>query len=181
MSESVFPEETPSEDASAADASSIEPAPDETSSTEAAESRADWKVFRLVVALLGLVIVGFGLFDLFTGTSGLPDAISEKNATLESNYRFLAALMVGVGAAFIAIAIKFTWANVLIFVCATIFLGGLARVVSWAISGLPNVLMILLMIIELVVPPVIAVWYLWINRTQKLRETYRGMGALPKQ
>ncbi|WP_394942142.1 DUF4345 domain-containing protein [Psychromicrobium sp. YIM B11713] len=150
-------------------------------SPQPANDLADWKVFRLAVAALGIVIVAFGAFSLFAGVKGLPDAISESNATLESNYRFFAALLVGVGAAFVAIAIKFNWANVLIFVCATIFLGGLARVLSWAISGLPNFLMILLMIVELVIPPVIAVWYLWINRTQKLRESYRGMNTVPKQ
>ncbi|AJT40554.1 DUF4345 domain-containing protein [Psychromicrobium lacuslunae] len=180
MSEPLVPEDVPEDLPTESSTEAAEAAADPVK-TQAAEDLADWKVFRLVVAALGVVIAGFGLFDLFVGVKGLPDAISENNATLESNYRFFAAILVGVGAAFVAIAVKFNWANVLIFVCATIFLGGLARVFSWAVSGLPNFLMILLMILELVIPPVIAVWYLWINRTQKLRASYRGMNTVPKQ
>lgn len=152
-------------------------APEAPAQTEAEQKVADWKVFRIVVGAIGVLLAGFGVYGVALGTQALPDAIEAVNPTLESGYRFLAALLIGVGAAFVAIAIKFEWANILVFVCSTVFLGGLARVISWALSGLPNVLMILLMIAELVVPPVIVVWYLWINRTQQLRRSYQGTAA----
>lgn len=160
------------------EASDTSPVADKSACSEAQQETAhqdaaDWKVFRLVVGAIGVLLAGFGFYHVLLGTKALPNALEVMNSTLESNFRFLSALLIGVGAAFVAIAIKFEWANILVFVCSTIFLGGLARVLSWALSGLPNVLMILLMIAELAVPPVIVVWYLWINRTQQLRRSYR--------
>lgn len=143
-----------------------------------AEKLADWKVFRVVVAIIGLALLAIGLYDVIAGAEGAPGFTGTSDASLESSYRFLAGVFLGTGVAFVAIAIKFQWAQVLFFVSGMIFLGGLARVLSWAISGTPTVLAIFEMIAELVFPPVIVVWYLWVNRTQKLRASYR-QGAVP--
>lgn len=142
--------------------------------------RADWKLFRAAVALVGLLLLGFGVFQVLTGTAGLPEATSEVNATLESNYRFFAALLVGVGAAFLTIAVKFEWANVLWFVCAMVFIGGIARVISWALSGTPHVIMILLMVLELVIPPLLVVWHRWVAKTAELKRMYSHGESSPE-
>lgn len=136
------------------------------------ENRGDWKLFRAAVALVGLLLLGFGVFQVLLGTAGLPGPASETTPTLESNYRYFAALLVGVGAAFLTIAVKFEWANVLWFVCAMVFIGGIARVISWALSGTPHVIMIVLMVLELVVPPVLVVWHRWLVKTAELKRTY---------
>lgn len=143
-----------------------------TGSERGDETRADWKLFRAAVALVGLLLLGFGVFDVLTGTAGLPGPAPEVSPTLQSNYRFFAALMAGVGAAFLTIAVKFEWANVLWFVCAMVFIGGIARVISWALSGTPHVIMIVLMILELVIPPILVVWHRWIAKTAELKRAY---------
>jgi hypothetical protein len=127
-------------------------------------SGGDWNVFRTVVVLVGLVIAG---------TAGLPDTEgSPVNPTLENQFRFFSAMMVGVGAAFITIAIKFQWANMLWLVCLMVFVGGIGRVLSWAFSGTPNYIMIILMIVELAFPPALLVWHKYIAKTSQMRQDF---------
>ncbi|MCU1633008.1 MAG: hypothetical protein JWM61_1660 [Micrococcaceae bacterium] len=138
-----------------------------------ASSGGDWNVFRTVVVLVGLVIAGFGAYYLILGTAGLPDTeASPVNPTLENQFRFFSAMMVGVGAAFITIAIKFEWANMLWLVCLMVFIGGIGRVLSWAFSGTPNYVMIVLMVVELAFPPALLVWHKYIAKTSAMRKEF---------
>ncbi|WP_051427561.1 DUF4345 domain-containing protein [Arthrobacter sp. H20] len=151
-----------------------------TSGKETAKTKSpkgEWGVFRTVVVLVGLVLAGFGAYYLITGTSGLPDTdISGPSPTLESQFRFFAAMMVGVGAAFITIGVKFEWANMLWMVCLMVFIGGIGRVLSWAFSGTPHFLMIILMVIELAFPAALLVWHRYIAKTTEIRNEYAARG-----
>ncbi len=141
-----------------------------TKSGTSASSGGDWNVFRTVVVIVGVIIAGFGAYYLILGTAGLPDTEADPvNPTLESQFRFFSAMMVGVGAAFITIAIKFEWANMLWLVCLMVFVGGIGRVLSWAFSGTPNYVMIILMVVELAFPPALLVWHKYIAKTSSLR------------
>lgn len=136
-------------------------------------SGGDWNVFRTVVVLVGLVIAGFGAYYLILGTAGLPDTeAGPVNPTLENQFRFFSAMMIGVGAAFITIAVKFQWANMLWLVCLMVFVGGIGRVLSWAFSGTPNYILIILMIVELAFPPALLVWHKYIAKTSDLRREF---------
>ncbi|WP_146065636.1 DUF4345 domain-containing protein [Arthrobacter pityocampae] len=138
-----------------------------------ASTGGDWNVFRTVVVLVGLALAAFGAYYLILGTAGLPDTEGTPvNPTLESQFRFYSAMMVGVGAAFITIAIKFQWANMLWLVCLMVFMGGIGRVLSWAFSGTPNYLMIILMVIELAFPAALLVWHKYIAKTTELRKEF---------
>lgn len=138
-----------------------------------AKGSSEWGVFRTVVVLVGLVIAGFGAYYLITGTSGLPESgEGPVNPTLENQFRFFAAMMVGVGAAFVTIAIKFQWANMLWLVCLMVFIGGIGRVLSWAFSGTPHYLLIILMVVELAFPAALLVWHRYIAKTSELRREY---------
>ncbi|WP_104118210.1 DUF4345 domain-containing protein [Arthrobacter sp. B1805] len=138
-----------------------------------ATSGGDWNVFRTVVVLVGLVIAGFGAYYLILGTAGLPDTeATPVNPTLENQFRFFSAMMIGVGAAFITIAIKFQWANMLWLVCLMVFVGGIGRVLSWAFSGTPNYVLIILMVVELAFPPALLVWHKYIAKTSDLRREF---------
>ncbi|MEG9247613.1 DUF4345 domain-containing protein [Arthrobacter sp. Soc17.1.1.1] len=140
-------------------------------------SGEDWNVFRTVVVLVGLVLAAFGAYYLILGTAGLPDTeASPANPTLESQFRFFSAMMVGVGAAFITIAIKFQWANMLWLVCLMVFIGGIGRVLSWAFSGTPNYVLIILMVVELAFPPALLVWHKYIAKTSDLRREFAQRG-----
>ena len=140
---------------------------------KAASTGGDWNVFRTVVVLVGLALAAFGVYYLILGTAGLPDTEGTPvNPTLESQFRFYSAMMVGVGAAFITIAIKFQWANMLWLVCLMVFVGGIGRVLSWAFSGTPNYLLIILMVIELAFPAALLVWHKYIAKTSELRKEF---------
>lgn len=142
-----------------------------------ASKGGDWNVFRTVVVLVGLVIAGFGAYYLILGTAGLPDTEADPvNPTLENQFRFFSAMMVGVGAAFITIAIKFQWANMLWLVCLMVFVGGIGRVLSWAFSGTPNYVLIILMVVELAFPPALLVWHKYIAKTSDLRREFAERG-----
>ena len=139
--------------------------------------KGEWGVFRTVVVLVGLILAGFGAYYLITGTSGLPDTdIGNPSPTLESQFRFFAAMMVGVGAAFITIGVKFEWANMLWMVCLMVFIGGIGRVLSWAFSGTPHYMMIILMVIELAFPAALLVWHRYIAKTTEIRNEYAARG-----
>lgn len=145
----------------------------DTKAGSPASSGGDWNVFRTVVVLVGVVIAGFGAYYLILGTAGLPDTeATPVNPTLENQFRFFSAMMVGVGAAFITIAIKFQWANMLWLVCLMVFVGGIGRVLSWAFSGTPNYVMIVLMVIELAFPPALLVWHKYIAKTSDMRREF---------
>ena len=137
------------------------------------KSSDDWGVFRAVVIGVGILVAGVGIYYLTTGTAGVADTGGgEVNPSLESQFRFFSAMMVGVGAAFIAIAVKFQWANMLWLVCLMVFLGGIGRVLSWAFSGTPHYTMIILMILELAFPPALLVWHRFIAKTSELKREF---------
>jgi len=122
---------------------------------------------------VGVIIAGFGAYYLIVGTAGLPETEGTPvNPTLESQFRFFSAMMIGVGAAFITIAIKFQWANMLWLVCLMVFAGGIGRVLSWAFTDTPHYLMIILMVIELAFPAALLVWHKYIAKTTDLRREF---------
>lgn len=144
------------------------------------KSSDDWGVFRAVVIGVGILIAGVGIYYLATGTAGVADTGGgEINPSLESQFRFFSAMMVGVGAAFIAIAVKFQWANMLWLVCLMVFLGGIGRVLSWAFSGTPHYTMIILMILELAFPPALLVWHRFIAKTSELKREFSEGSSAP--
>ncbi|TDK26961.1 DUF4345 domain-containing protein [Arthrobacter crusticola] len=134
---------------------------------------SDWSMFRTVVVLVGLILAGFGAYYLILGTAGLPDTDARPvNPTLENQFRFFSAMMVGVGAAFVTIAVKFQWANMLWLVCLMVFAGGIGRVLSWAFSGTPHYLLIILMVVELAFPAALLVWHKYITKTTQMRKDF---------
>ncbi|RJU01547.1 DUF4345 domain-containing protein [Arthrobacter frigidicola] len=151
---------------------------DRTKAREGAKPRegiggSDWSMFRTVVVLVGLILAGFGAYYLILGTAGLPDTDARPvNPTLENQFRFFSAMMVGVGAAFVTIAVKFQWANMLWLVCLMVFAGGIGRVLSWAFSGTPHYLLIILMVVELAFPAALLVWHKYITKTTQMRKDF---------
>lgn len=152
-----------------------------TTSSGKPGKQQDWGLFRAVVALYGLVIIAYGVWQIFAGTASLPGESTGSSATVAASYGALAAVLCGVGAAFVAIAVKFKWANVLWFVCLMIFLGGVGRIFSWAIFGLPHPLMIVLMVLDLVIPPCLLVWHAWIRKANRIRSEMTQGGTQPAE
>ena len=108
------------------------------------------------MALYGLFMIAYGLWQVFGGVKAVPDAPTDfANPSVQSNYVFFASTYVGVGLSFVFIALKFKWVNMLAFSCLVVFLGGVGRILSWVNFGTPNCLL---------------VWYGWINKSNAIRQ-----------
>ena len=140
-------------------------------SLEEAAKPQNRAAFRAAVALYGLFMIAYGVWQVLGGVRVIPDAPQDfANPSVQSNYVFFAAAYVGVGLSFVFIALKFKWVNMLVFSCLVVFLGGVGRILSWAFFGTPHWSLIVLMVTELVIPPCLLVWYSWINKSNKIRE-----------
>lgn len=140
-------------------------------SIEEAAKPQNRAAFRAAVALYGLFMIAYGLWQVFGGVLAVPDAPTDfANSSVQSNYVFFASTYVGVGLSFVFIAIKFKWVNMLAFSCLVVFLGGVGRILSWVNFGTPNWILIVLMVTELVIPPCLLVWYGWINKSNAIRQ-----------
>ena len=140
-------------------------------SLEEAAKPQNRAAFRAAVALYGLFMIAYGVWQVLGGIRVIPDAPADfANPSVQSNYVFFAATYVGVGLSFVFIAVKFKWVNMLAFSCLVVFLGGVGRILSWAFFGTPHWSLIVLMVTELVIPPCLLVWYGWINKSNKIRE-----------
>ena len=140
-------------------------------SLEEAAKPQNRAAFRAAVALYGLFMIAYGVWQVLGGVRVIPDAPQDfANPSVQSNYVFFASTYVGVGLSFVFIAIKFKWVNMLAFSCLVVFLGGVGRILSWVNFGTPNWILIVLMVTELVIPPCLLVWYSWINKSNKIRE-----------
>lgn len=140
-------------------------------SIEEAAKPQNRAAFRAAVALYGLFMIAYGLWQVFGGVSAVPDAPTDfANSSVQSNYVFFASTYVGVGLSFVFIALKFKWVNMLAFSCLVVFLGGVGRILSWVNFGTPNWILIVLMVTELVIPPCLLVWYGWINKSNAIRQ-----------
>ncbi|WP_053722234.1 DUF4345 domain-containing protein [Saccharothrix sp. NRRL B-16348] len=117
------------------------------------------KAFQVVLVLLGLFVAGTGLLEVVLGPSVLLPGSPRPEPTLDSNYRFFAAMWLAIGVALLSVVPRVREATtVLRFVSAAVFVGGLARIASWLAVGQPHALMLVLLAIELIVPPVLVLW-----------------------
>lgn len=120
---------------------------------------------RGYVALFGAVCIGIALLHIVIGPASIPGSIP-VNATMDSEDRFYATLFLGFGAAHIWCARDLAArGRVMLAMQAVFFLGGVARLISWAAVGPPIPMFISLGAIELIQPPLI--WLAW-------RRSYRA-------
>ena len=116
---------------------------------------------RALSALLvvgGAVPIATGAFAVLTGAGGMPGQ-NEASASVESELRFFAVFWIAYGAALIWTAPRAARETTLVrALMAVLFVGGIARAIAWAAEGRPHGLFIVLMAIELVMPPVVVLW-----------------------
>jgi hypothetical protein len=100
------------------------------------------------------------LAHIVLGPASIPGSIP-VNATMDSEDRFYATLFLGWGAAMIYCARSLERKERLFgALLLTFFLGGVARVVSASLVGLPNALFVFLGSLELMLPPLLWWWHL---------------------
>lgn len=124
---------------------------------------------RRLVFLFGLVCCCIGLAHVALGSKAIYGSVP-VNPTMDSEDRFFGTLFVGFGAA-LAWSSRDPVARAGVFksLLLVFFLGGVARLISVAMVGLPNGLFIFLGVVELVLPPALWAWHRSIEQRAAIR------------
>lgn len=113
---------------------------------------------RWFIATFGLVCIGIALMHIAFGPSSIPGSVP-VNATMDSEDRFYATLFLGFGAALIWCSRDLeARGRTFLALQAVFFLGGVARLISWAQVGPPGPLFVILGALELALPPLLWLW-----------------------
>ena len=113
-------------------------------------------LLRSLLLILGVASIGISLAHIILGPGAIPGSIP-VNATMDSQDRFFAALFLAYGVA-VLWCLK-DWRSRLFEIrvlVAVLFVGGLARLVSIAIVGLPHPFYVTMTIVEIVLPLAVA-------------------------
>jgi hypothetical protein len=114
------------------------------------------KLLQQVVGLGAIIPIAAGLYGVLFGQSLTGDAVS---VSAESHFRFLSGLLLAIGLCF--------WSTVpeieaktgrFRLLTAIIFIGGLARLLGLALTGVPSIFMLGGLLMELVVTPILCLW-----------------------
>ncbi|MCB2058604.1 MAG: DUF4345 domain-containing protein [Novosphingobium sp.] len=109
----------------------------------------------------GMVCAAIALVHIAFGPASIPGSVP-VNATMDSEDRFYATLLLGFGLAHVWAARDLANRSGLVLAMqATFFVGGVARIVSILAVGMPIPLFVFLGGLELIIPPL--VWW-WLRR-----------------
>lgn len=118
------------------------------------------RLLQQVVAVLATIPVAAGLFGVLFGQALTGDAVS---ISAESHFRFLSALLLGIGLCF--------WSTVPSIEARTnrfrlltllVVIGGLGRLVGLMLTGLPSLFMLGGLFLELIVTPALCLWQAYV-------------------
>lgn len=116
------------------------------------------RLLRGLIAVLGAVAIVAGAIAVLTGASGQIDG-GPAGASVESEYRFYAALWIAYGVLALRAAPTIDRQPlVLRALMAVLFAAGVARGIGWVDAGEPHPFYIALMCLELLIPPTAVFW-----------------------
>lgn len=119
--------------------------------------RGERRLFQRVVALAGLVPVSGGLYGVLFGLGGFGDGGAGVSA--DSHMRYLSGLLMGIGILFWSCVPGIEGKTRLFrFLTLVVVLGGLARLLGLYLTGLPSMVMLAGLGMELVVTPLLCLW-----------------------
>jgi hypothetical protein len=112
---------------------------------------------RGLLLVIGLTATATGLFAVAGGPDTQSDG-GEVKASIDSEFRFFAAFWLAYGLSVLWVAARgFRDPATVRWVAAVLFGAGLARALAWVLEGQPAAIFILLLTLELVVPPLVLV------------------------
>jgi hypothetical protein len=112
-------------------------------------------VFQVLLAIFGTVAVITGLWGIITGALDKEYAVSfaKNNLILDNNLRYFSGLWLGIGIGLFLIIPKIENNRaVLVYICLSIFTGGIGRVISIIQVGYPSILYVIFTVLELLFP-----------------------------
>ncbi|MCC9305813.1 DUF4345 domain-containing protein [Kitasatospora sp. RB6PN24] len=116
------------------------------------------RTLKVLAQLMGFACVAIGLFHVVAGVAAVPGN-GGANATVDNWSRFMGAVFAGYGLAWLWAARQAPIpAQAIRWLAGIFLLGGLARLLSVAAHGWPQWFQVLLMVVELTLPPV----YFWL-------------------
>ena len=114
------------------------------------------RALQVFLGLFGATIIVICLLHLVLGSASIPGSIP-VNATMDSEDRFYATLFGAYGLAILwCIEDIEQKGGLLRLLLLTFFAGGIARLISVAVMGLPHPLFVFLGALELAIPPLVA-------------------------
>lgn len=117
------------------------------------------KLLSWFVPIFGCVCGAIALAHIVIGPAAIFGSVS-VNATMDSEDRFFGALFLGFGAGLVWCSKNLVDRSPIFgALLLTFFLGGISRVISALLVGLPNPLFVTLTFVELILPPVLWVWH----------------------
>jgi hypothetical protein len=119
---------------------------------------------QIAVAIAGLVPVAAGLAGVLSGpamTGDLPAVLSAATS-LDSHFRYLSGLLLGIGLAFWSLIPRILQRGAMFrLLTAIVVLGGLGRLWALLINGWPAPSMLAGLTMELLVTPALCAWQAW--------------------
>ncbi len=138
--------------------------------------RTNRAALQAVIALAGLVPVSAGLAGVLMGPH-LAGAVT-SDASLDSHFRYLSGLLLGIGLVFWALIPTIERQGVLVrALTLVVFLGGIGRLVGLAQAGTPDLPMRLAFVMELGVTPLICLWQYRLERGSQRNATLKQRGV----
>lgn len=115
------------------------------------------RALQRVVALAGLVPVLGGLWGVLFGQAGLGGGAFDVST--DSHFRYLSGLLLGIGLLFWSTIPGIeTKTSLFRFLTMVVVLGGLARLLGLWLTGVPSLVMLAALGMELVVTPLLCLW-----------------------
>jgi hypothetical protein len=128
---------------------------------------------QVTLAALSAIPLLSGLAGVVAGPKVLPGDTSQMGATADSEYRFVNAFWLATAPViWSAIPRIEQRAGLVRSLTAVVFIGGLARLVSWRTKGRPHSVFVAATVLELVGVPAVALWQTLIARSSTSRSTH---------
>jgi hypothetical protein len=117
------------------------------------------RLLQLAVALACLVPLGAGLAGVVQGPAMVVADMAGAHPDLESHFRYLSGLLLGIGIAFaLSIPTIERRSELFMILSGIVVAGGMARLANLLISGAPSRPHVLALWMELVVVPLLFAW-----------------------
>lgn len=115
------------------------------------------RALQRVVAVAAIVPVAAGLYGVLFGVNGLQGGVPDISA--DSHFRYLSGLLTGIGILFWTCVPGIEGKGRLFrFLTLVVVLGGLARLLGLALTGVPAPTMFAALVMELAATPLLCLW-----------------------